>query len=191
VRIRDDLLGLEVAEIDHRDAGIGLVVDEEVLPVVVASGFRERGMMRVAPGDIMIGHAPVGHQLLVFLGAGRVPLPGLRREHGDHLEEAHRRHADHHDLPGMTARAEQEVLVHPPRGLVGLERGQDVGVGEVAGAGDRAHVGGGRRSRAGLHRQHGENHRAGRGGDDLRETIRWHRGAPPRYCAEPWARRYS
>ena len=35
----NDLLGLEGLQIDHRNPGIGLVVDEQVLPIIIPPGF--------------------------------------------------------------------------------------------------------------------------------------------------------
>ena len=47
-RVDDDLFGFEIAQVDHGEAGIGLVVDEQELAVVLALGFGDRRVVRVA-----------------------------------------------------------------------------------------------------------------------------------------------
>ncbi|WP_288100619.1 hypothetical protein, partial [Herbaspirillum sp.] len=50
VRDLEDLLGLEVAQVDARDAAVGVVVDKQPPPVVLAVGLGESRMVGVAPG---------------------------------------------------------------------------------------------------------------------------------------------
>ena len=124
IRVLDQLLGLEVAQIDHRQAGVGLVVDEHELAVVLALRLRDVGVVRVAPLQL----AAVGHvaALQDFVGrtAETVALPRLGGEHGQHFQDAHRRHADDQHLPGLAAGREHDVRV----GLAGRHVGLDGGV---------------------------------------------------------------
>jgi hypothetical protein len=62
----EDLLGLEVAEVDPRDAVVGVVVHEEPAAVVEAVGLREAGVVDIAPGEV----AEHGLRLLVEAVAG-------------------------------------------------------------------------------------------------------------------------
>ena len=48
-RVRDDLRGGEVGEVDHRHARVGLVTDEQELPVVVAVRLRQVRVVGVPP----------------------------------------------------------------------------------------------------------------------------------------------
>jgi len=87
---RDDLLGGEVLQVDHGHARAGLVADEEVLAVVVARGLGQRGVVGVRPGlGLAVAIAAGEHGLGLIVEA--VALPGLGGEHGDVLEDAHRR----------------------------------------------------------------------------------------------------
>ncbi len=49
VWILDDLLGFEVAEINHADSSMRFVIDKEPLAIVFAVGFTQRRVMGVAP----------------------------------------------------------------------------------------------------------------------------------------------
>ena len=77
-RVRDrpeDLLGLEIAQVDARDAVVGVVVDEQPAAVVLAVALRQPRMVDVAPRE-------AAHHLLRFLVeavAGR----RIRREDGN------------------------------------------------------------------------------------------------------------
>jgi hypothetical protein len=99
--IGHDLLGLHVPQVDDGDAGVRLVVDEQVLAVVVGVGLRQGRMMGVAPGEVAAFHATLGQHLVGLLGPGAPALPGLGREHTDHLQESHGGDPDDLDLPGL------------------------------------------------------------------------------------------
>ena len=131
-----DLLGLEVPKIDHGDARVRLVVDEEELAVVVAVGLGERRVVRVAPEDLLVVHLALGEHVHRLLGAEAPALPGLGGEHGDDLEEPHRGHPDHQDLPGVAARREQQVVVHLTGRHEGLQSRRDVGLAQATGLRD-------------------------------------------------------
>ncbi len=74
VGVLDDLLGLEVAQIDHGDAGAGLVVDEQQLAVVVAGRLAQRGVMGVAHANRLAIHvAAVQHVLGAQVADSRSP----------------------------------------------------------------------------------------------------------------------
>jgi hypothetical protein len=109
-RVDDDLLGFEVTQVDDREAGIGLVVDEQELAVVLALGFGNSRVVRVAPGDFLaVDHALLEHGFGILVVA--VALPRFRREHADILQDAHGRNAVNDDLPGLSPRAENHELV--------------------------------------------------------------------------------
>ena len=92
-----NLLGLEIPEIDAGNATVHLV-DEEPAAVVLAFGFRQRGMMGVAPGQF------AQHLLGVVVKA--VAGRRVRRVHRDRGEMAHRRHAVHVNLSAVPTRRE-------------------------------------------------------------------------------------
>ena len=150
-RVLDDLLGLEVLQVDHGDARMGLVVDEDELAVVVAGRLRERRVVGVRPVDWLVGSRVAGGQDV--LGADRADapaLPRLGREDADDLEQAHRRQADHEHLPAVAARAEHHVLVVRATGHVGLQRGRHVVGRQAARGGDLARRAGHADRRGGL-----------------------------------------
>ena len=108
------LLGPEVGEVDHPDPPVRAIVDVDPAPVVVAVGFRQRRMVAVAPAQrlaVVRRHASGRERRLRPVGAVAVPLPRLRREDGDGLEQAHRGDAEGQDLSGVSARREQHVVV--------------------------------------------------------------------------------
>ena len=129
---RDNLLGHEVFQIDDRDARVGLVTDEQELPVVVAGRLRERRVMRVGPREI-VPVAPAAGEHALGLIVEAVSLPGLGREDADVPEDAHRRHADDDDLPAVSARREDVILVVLAGGRVRLECRADVCFRQTAG----------------------------------------------------------
>jgi hypothetical protein len=141
VRHLQDLLGAEVAEIDHADAAVRAVVDVKPAAVILAVGLAQRRVMRVAPpqvglavGDGVVGRVrsargPLPERALRPVGAVAIALPRLGCEDGNRLQQPHRRHANHVHLARMTARREQHVFVAPSRRHEGLE-----GPGGVLGA---------------------------------------------------------
>jgi hypothetical protein len=130
-RIGDDLHRREVLEIDHRHARVGLVADEEEFAVVIAIGLAQVRMMGVAPAHLHAAAIARRQHALGLVVARPPALPRLGREDGDVLEDAHARDAEHEDLPRLTARGEDVVVVLPPGRHVGLEGGRHVGVGEA------------------------------------------------------------
>ncbi|TLD45613.1 MAG: hypothetical protein FAZ92_02125 [Accumulibacter sp.] len=101
-RVDDDLLGLEVAQVDHRQPRVRLVVDEQELAVVLALRLRDRRVVRVAPGDFLAVDPTLRQDgFRAFVEA--VALPGLGSEHTDVLENAHRGDAIDDHLPGLAA----------------------------------------------------------------------------------------
>ena len=126
VRHVEDLLGLEVAQIDHRDPAVRPVVDVEVPTVVRALGLRERRVVGVAPGErvrLRRVRALAQHDV-ALVGAVAVALPRVRREHRDHLRAgASTARRSTHDLAGVPARRHHEVLVVLAARHVGLQRG--------------------------------------------------------------------
>ena len=49
--VLDDLLDFEVAQVDDGHAGVGLVVDEQKVTIVVTVGLAQRRVMGVGPGE--------------------------------------------------------------------------------------------------------------------------------------------
>ena len=121
----DDLVALHHVAAHARDAGVGLVVDEDVAPVIRAVGKRHVRVVRVAIGQHAAealgelargrGHA-LGHDLATFVG--EAPAGGAVdvKDRNAH-ELAHRRHAQDADLAGLAARVEGIVVVE----LAGLD----------------------------------------------------------------------
>ena len=52
-RVDHDLLGFEVVQVDHRDARVGLVVDEQPAAVVLAVGLGDRRVVGVTIVDLL------------------------------------------------------------------------------------------------------------------------------------------
>ena len=125
-RILHDLRRLEARQVDHGDARIHLIVDEQELPIVVAIGLAERRMVRVTVRDHLFTDAAVIETALrsVRKAPARVGVGGENR---DHLEDPHRRHSEHEDLAAASARGEHEVFVVLSEWHEGLERGSNVG----------------------------------------------------------------
>src|SRR5690606_28272707 len=98
------------------ETGGGLVVDEDIPPVVGAILVREMHVVRVT-GDAVF------EQLLGEVGAapagGGVPI-----EHGNALQLAHAGDADHADLAALSAAPEAIVFIQ--------STGRDMGLGSVA-----------------------------------------------------------
>jgi len=124
-RVDDDLLGLEVAQVDHRQPRVGLVVDEQELAVVLALRLGDRRVVRVAPGDVLAVD-PALRQDGFRAFVETVALPRLGSEHTDVLENAHRGDAIDDHLPGLAAGREGDELVALAGRYVGLGRSQDV-----------------------------------------------------------------
>ena len=100
--VDDDLLGFEVAQVDHGEARVGLVVDEQELTVVLAFGFGHGRVVCITPVDFLaVDVALAQHGFRLFVKA--ITLPGFRREHADVLENAHGRNAIHQDLTRLAA----------------------------------------------------------------------------------------
>jgi len=150
VRQVEDLLGLEVAQVDHADAPVGAVVDVDPAAVVVAVGLRERRVVRVTPAQRLLVLRRVGallEDLLAPVGTEAVAGPGVGGEDGDGLEQLHRRHADDVDLAGVPTGGEHQVVVVFARGDVGGQRGLRLLPGQAAFARGEREVAAGGRSR--------------------------------------------
>src|SRR5690606_6225210 len=104
VRDADDLVRLHDVQTDTSDAGVGLVVDEQVLAVVAAVGHRDVRVVAVPVREVLT------HDLLAFVGdapaGGRVGV-----EHRDTHQLAHRGNAQHAHFTLVTTRPEAVVLV--------------------------------------------------------------------------------
>ena len=156
-RVDHDLLGLEVAQIDHGDARVGLVVDEEELAVILAVGLGNCRVVRIAPGDVLaVDLALCQHGLGVLVVA--VALPGLGGEYADVLEDAHRRHGVDDDLAALAAGTEGDEFVALAGRHIGFRRSQKVLLGKVAAFQDilqrfRRQRGGGSKADPGRKRQ--------------------------------------
>ena len=96
-RVFDDLFGFKVSKIDHRDACVGLVVDEEPISVVVAIGFRECGVVCVSPAVLFA--ADIAFVENFVSDSESPPLPRFWSKHTDRAENAHGRHTNDEDLP--------------------------------------------------------------------------------------------
>src|SRR6185312_2023101 len=90
---------------DARDAGVRLVVDEDVAAVVVAVGLAHVRVVAVAAGrEVRPEHA--------LALVGDAPADGeVGVEHRDAHQLAHRGHADQAHLAGLAAAPEAVVLV--------------------------------------------------------------------------------
>ncbi|EXI83786.1 MAG: hypothetical protein AW11_04070 [Candidatus Accumulibacter regalis] len=124
-RVDDDLLGFEIAQVDHRQAWVGLVVDEQELAIVLTLGLRHRRVVRVTPGNVLAVDLALGKdRLRAFVKA--IALPGFRREHTDVLEDAHRRHTIDDDLSRLATGRESDELVALSGRHIGLGGGEQV-----------------------------------------------------------------
>ena len=123
--VDDDLLGLEVVQVDDRDAGVGLVVDEQVAPVIVTLGFRHGGVMGIAVDDVLAADPALGQDGLGLV-VEAIALPGFRGEDTDVLQQAHGGDAVDDHLARLATGGEDDVLVTAPAGHVGLGRRQQV-----------------------------------------------------------------
>jgi len=124
-RVDHDLLRLEVPQVQHRQPRVRLVVDEQELPVVLALRFRNRRVVRVAPGDVLaVNPALRQHRLRFFVKT--VALPRFRGEHPDVLQNPHRRNPVHNHLARLAARTEGNEFVALARRHVRLRRRQQV-----------------------------------------------------------------
>ncbi len=129
-RINHDLLGFKVAQVDHGETRIGLVVDEQELTVVFALGFRHGWVVCIAPVDFLaIDIALTQHSLGVLVKA--IALPGFRREYADVLQNAHGRNTVHNDLTSLTTGGEGNEIVAFAGWHVGLGRSQQILLAEV------------------------------------------------------------
>ena len=90
-RALDDLFSFEIAQIDHSQAGVGLVVDEDELAVVITLRFTQGRMVGIAPRQRLPADAArVEHLYTMTTGRAVSPaLPRLRCEDGDGLEDTH------------------------------------------------------------------------------------------------------
>jgi len=93
------------------------------LPCVLR--FRDRRVVRVAPGDVLAVD-PAGGQDGFRALVETVALPRLGSEHSDVLEDAHRRDAVDDHLTRLTAGREGNEFVALAGRHVGLRRSQDV-----------------------------------------------------------------
>jgi hypothetical protein len=124
----DDLLGLEVAEVDHPDPTVGPVVDVEPTTVVLSGRLRERGMVTVAPAELAaLGRICSGlEHTFPQVGTEAVARIGVTGEDRDDLEQAHRGDADNLDLTQVPGGREHVVGVvlarrhHRLKGAAGL-----------------------------------------------------------------------
>jgi hypothetical protein len=129
--VDDDLLGLEVVQIDDRDARIGLVVDEEPAPVVGALGLRQSGVVGIAIDHILAPDAALGQDRLGLV-VEAIALPGFRGEDPDVLEQPHGGDAIDDDLTGLATGTEDHVLIAAAAGDIGLGRRQQVFLAQTA-----------------------------------------------------------
>src|SRR6266851_5407348 len=99
----EDLMRLEIAQINPRNAVVGVVVYEQPAAIVFGIGLRQRRVMNVAPGE-------VAEHLFRFLIE---PVTGARvgRENGDGTDVTQRRNARDEHLSGMSARIEKIIFV--------------------------------------------------------------------------------
>ncbi len=141
-RVLDDLLHFKVAQVDDRHAGVGLVVDEQEVTVIVTVGLAEGRMMGVGPGERLAvdGLTTLSQNFLRAQLAIAEALPRLRGEDGDLLQDAHRRQTNDVHLARLAAGGELIVLVVLAAGGVGLDRGGDVGRGQATLLGDGVDV---------------------------------------------------
>ncbi len=107
-----NLVRLEIAQINPRDAVVRVIVHEEPAPVVFRRRLRQPRMVHVPPRII-------SHHLLRFL-IETVTGRRIWRENGNGCDVAHRWDSRHEYLAGMSAGIEEIVLV--------LLAGSDVGV---------------------------------------------------------------
>ena len=123
VRQLDDLVALHDVEPDAGDAGVGLVVDEEIAAVIGAVGERQVRVVQVA---VRVDAAAVLQELAGLrrqtLGQHLQALVGLAPaggaaavEHRDAHQLAHRGQADDAHLAGLAAGEEHVVLVELAR----------------------------------------------------------------------------
>ena len=131
-RVLDDLLGLEVAQVDHRDAGRILVIDEQPLTIGLAIGLGQGRVMGIAPQHgfrLALDHGAFLQDALGLV-VEAVTLPGLGSEDADILQDAHGRNAVDDHLTALTTRAEHHELVDLAGRIVGLGGGHDVVFGQ-------------------------------------------------------------
>ena len=106
VRHGEHLVALHDVEADARDAGVGLVVDEQVFTVVLAVGHGDVGVVAVAVQVF----AAVPEHALAFVG--QAPTGGgIDVEHRDTHQLTHRGHAQHPHFALVTTAPEAVVLV--------------------------------------------------------------------------------
>ena len=156
----DDLIDAHDVAADTGDAGVGLVVDEDVAAVVGAVGEGDVGMVGVAVEEDAVlglerfglGQQPLGKDALGLVGLA--PAGGRAAvEHRNADQLAHRRQADDADLARLAAAVEAVIFVEIARldlGLVGA--GGRLGDAAAAAQGHPAdHAGSGQTG----HRRHG------------------------------------
>ena len=87
--VLDDLLGFEIPKVNRRQPGVGLVVDEQPVAVVVAARFAERRVVSVRPGQLVIAHVAFRQDLHRGNLAVAPALPGFGCEDSNSLQHAH------------------------------------------------------------------------------------------------------
>ncbi len=142
VGVLDDLLGFEVAQVDHGHAGARLVVDEQELAVIVAGRLAQGRVVGVAHADLGVADVAAVQDFLGVLGAVAVALPRFGRKDGDALEDAHRGDADDDNGAGLAAGHEEVVFVQLAAGRVGHHSGAHVSRRQAALVGYGDDVGG-------------------------------------------------
>ena len=135
VRLEDgvdhDLLGDEVLQVDDRQTGVGFVVDDQPLSVVLSVGLGEGGVVGISPGDLLAADLALREDRfgIVVIAPS---LPRFRGEDTDVLEDPHRGNPVDHDLPRLSAGTEDNVLVPSATGGVGLGGRQQILLGQTA-----------------------------------------------------------
>ena len=128
VRKLNDLIAFHDIETDARDAGIGLVVHENVAAIIGAVGEGDMRVMQVAvhvgAAAILeefagLGKKPLGQDLQTLVGlapAGRAAAVEYRHAH----QFAHRRKPDNAHFSGLAAGEEGVIFVEFARGYFSL-----------------------------------------------------------------------
>ena len=94
---------LKIAQINPRNAVVGVVVYEQPPAIVFGIGLRKRRVMHVAPGEI-------AQHFLRFL-VESITGARIRCEHWNGEDVAQRWNACHKDLAGVSARIEKIVFI--------------------------------------------------------------------------------
>ncbi len=119
VRDLENLGRLERRQIDSRDTGCIVAINEQPAPIGHAIGLRELWMVRVIPGDHAEGR--LEHRLRLFVIT--VPAFGILREDWDRLDQSSGRERIDRDLSAEAAAEEPVELVVRARRNVDVRGG--------------------------------------------------------------------